>query len=745
MINSKLSGKIVFIILILSALMLVWLTAHLWKIFPLVGQFAQFDPDSILFARLLEQSILRGELITHDSYGCFPYEIRHGFAPFHLWFLYNITALYFQVFPDSQLDPMHIAGFMPILFAWLTGLMILLTVVSSSQNEKFLLFCCFFMLPSCASFFVSSFMRLDYDFLISFFIWGWLSGYLLLLNGGRSRWQLVGSVLTALFIATWSGTPLFFFFATLYGFILWLRNTEETDAYLNYAMSTMIVGAAVNLVLMRPGNLDGDLLSISKYSYFQPSCVLIGGLACFGLHGLRARRVSRFFGVATIAFLAVIVGVLFREQLMQSTGFIFQTDPIHKSISELRSVFNPLKFVENNANIKDAMTFFGLGIILLPLFLFTGWSAFDEPKERFLRYWLGLMVFMALYQIRYLRWLYMGAGLYFSVVYWIFWRMTQRELAEVKFKSVWLAAIFVPLMVAQSYHNYQWGGSLTMLSAPEVEAYSWVRRNTPETSGYVSAGEPEYGILTFWDEGNRLSYYARRPAVVNNAMWGFKTMADIFSTKSEAAAAELFAKHRIRYALMSTYNEYNLHTYQIWSAFKDMPDRPEYVLKYTDVPLDPDYRNNFYFWLIENLCLTARGGFGSSSHFRVVYAAKSPPEVLSPYIMFEKVAGARISVACDQGTSAQLSLELRINGNTYLFKKTQDAGQSGKASFVLPYSNSYKGGRVETDPFYKVAYYKEGKLVKARLIISDDDVLKGYEVTENLSVHTEDNLTDEGN
>jgi len=739
MFKSRQSAKFFFIMIILSALMLIWLTSHLWQIFPLTGQFAQYDPDSILFARLLEQSILRGEIVQYDMYGCFPYEIRHGFAPFYMWFLYNSTALYFQVFPDSQIDPMHVAGLLPIIFAWITGSIILLTAFKLSRSWIFLLFCGFFMLPACPSSFVSGFMRLDYDFLISFFIWGWLCCYLLILRSGKSFWQLVGATLTTLFIATWSGTPLFFFFVTLFGFIVWLRNTEDSSIYLDYAGSTMLVGAAVNLLLLRPTSLAGEMLSISKYSYFQMGCVLVGGLACFGLKQLQARKVSRVLGMGMMIFLSVAVALIFREQLMQATGFLFQTDPIHRSISELKSIFSPLKFMENNANIKDVMTYFGIGIVFLPVFFFARWNFFDESEERFLRFWVGLMLLMAFYQIRYIRWLFMGAGLYYAVVYAIVWRMIYREFSG-RFKNIWLAAIFIPLLVAQINHNFQWISKLMTLSEPEVETYTWIRNNTPETSGYASEGKPEYGILSFWDEGNRLSYYARRPAVVNNAMWGYKTMAEIFSSKTEQAAVDLFTKYRIRYALVSTYNEYNLHTYQIWPAFKDMPDRPEYVLKYTDIPLDPDYRSNFYFWLIENLCLTARGGFTSSSHFRVVYAAKSPENVLSPYILFEKVAGAKIDIKADPGTTCQLSLEMRINGNTYLFKKSQEVSSSGQASFILPYTTSHKGGRVETEPFYKFAYFSDGKTIKATLAISEEDVVKGNDLTGRMEIKEEDLL-----
>ena len=76
-----------FCLVILSTIVFLWLISNLfypevWK-----GDFQITDPDSILFTRLLEQSILNEKIIEKDSYAAFPYKVETGFAPFYIRFL----------------------------------------------------------------------------------------------------------------------------------------------------------------------------------------------------------------------------------------------------------------------------------------------------------------------------------------------------------------------------------------------------------------------------------------------------------------------------------------------------------------------------------------------------------------------------------------------------------------------------------------------------------------------------------
>ncbi|HAE38720.1 MAG TPA: hypothetical protein DCG57_08790, partial [Candidatus Riflebacteria bacterium] len=122
---------------------------------------------------------------------------------------------------------MFIVGFLPIAVTWLCGFMILLTINRISKSTALLLFCSFFILPGGAVAMASGFLKLDYDFLNAFLIWSWLLSYLCFDDSRSKIWQLTGSLAACLFVGTWAGSPLFFFFATAYGVFLWLADSED--------------------------------------------------------------------------------------------------------------------------------------------------------------------------------------------------------------------------------------------------------------------------------------------------------------------------------------------------------------------------------------------------------------------------------------------------------------------------------------------------------------------------------------
>jgi hypothetical protein len=704
------------------------LTAHLWEIFPLNGQFTQLDPDSVLFSRLLEQSILKGKLVTYDSYGCYPYDIALQFPPFYPWFLYNATVAYYSIFPGSQLDPMLVAGFLPIVVTWLCIFLVLLTINRISRSTALLLFCSFFMLPGGAVAMASGFLKLDYDFLNAFLIWSWILSYLCFDDNRSKIWQLTGSLAACLFVGTWAGSPFFFFFATAYGVVLWLSDSEDADKLLEYTSVTLLIGGMVNLIMISPEKLNGRFFAFLSYSYFQATCVVLGGLVCLMLKEFRARKISRWTGMAGLLFLSLMLLVVFRGQMTESTGFLFQGDPIHKTISELASPLSFKAILQSNANLRELLKWFGWSIVLFPLFAFLPWTWCDRSKSRFLRFWLTLMLVLTFYQIRYIRWLVVGEGLYYGITCYLLWTMIVGQFKNRASGYVRAVAIIVPLMILQSMHNFHWSTSFATIDKPLVELYTWIRRNTPETSGYFDEKKPEYGILSFWDEGNHIAFYARRPAVVNNAMWGYKTMADIFSAKTEDAARQLCQKYGVRYIVMNTFKERGDGSYTFWNTYKNMPEVPEYSYVTAGIVEDPDYKKTFFFWLLDNLALGTRALFDPAAHFRLVYASDSPDDVRPPWLLYENVAGARVSVQADPSSVVQISIELTIGKSKYLFKKSQNTDENGLADLVVPYSTSHKGGRIQTEPYYKVSFYKDSVFTKAMLQVAEVDVLAGNDV-----------------
>ncbi len=725
---NKISRKFfLFVIIILSAVSFFWLISHLCESYPWYGQYQQRDPDSVLFTRLLEQSILRGEVVEKDNYGCFPYEIEHGFAPFYLYFLLEFTGLFFTLFPGSQIDPVSVAGALPVIFTWLTSLIIVLTVYKISKDKKLVFFAAFCQLPGVEAAMSGTFMKLDYDFLISFFIWSWISAGALFLESNSAKLKVIAGIIAALFLATWSGAPFFFFFTTLLGFLLWLCKFKEESSYVEFAASGMLIGGAVNLIFGFSYFHEGFLFSLTKYSLFQPLCLVVGGFFLYSLRLLNKFRNPRLTGIVILGIFSGVIFLLFRDQLLQSTGILFQKDPIHATISELISIVDFGKLATSGRFVAKLTEIFSWTVVLLPLFIVIPPMGLSAGNGRQFRYWITLMTALSIYQVRFLRWIGAGGGLVSALIMMNLWEMTFKWLPEKKWKMAKQAFIFLPLMLLFLVQRFPHQISDGNLGDHQIETYNWIARHTPVTSGYIDDKKPEYSILTYWDEGNLLSYYARRPVAVNNAMWGFKTMADIFSSEDEDSAYSLCEEYGVRYILLSTYREFDDKSYGFWPYFKNMPKKPEYKLIYETVPVaeKKEFKNWFYFWLVDHLALTPKGKFPAGSRFRVIFAAKAGDRVLAPYILFERVKGARFEIRVTPETEVVLSLELTIGTQPFAYKIRKTADNNGKLSFVLPYSNSYRSGRVETDSFYKLAYVENGNKVHATLKVDERDVLEG--------------------
>lgn len=715
-------------IIILSAVSFTWLTAHIFESYPWQGQYQQRDPDAMLFTRLLEQSLLRGKISDIDSYGCYPYKIKHGFAPFYMYFLVNATGLFYTLFPDCGFDPIMVAGVLPILFAWFSGVVILFVLWRLSKNYQLVLLSAFFMLPGLAASMTGELLKLDYDFLISFYIWAWLLTGSLYIHKPKDYLKIAGGLIVALFMATWIGTPFFFFFVTIYGFYLWLARLEDADDYLVYASSTMLIGGLLNIVYMVNSGIVTEAISFGKYSYFQPLCIVAGGTFLFLLKFLERFKKPRTVGLAVLLVIAIGAWFVFHEQIMQSTGLLLQKDPIHSTITELVPVVNLSKLATSSKVSSSLTDYFGWTIFLLPFFVLLKPRGFSGTGGRFLRDWLVIMMLLSIHQVRFLRWLGIGAGLFSGIAVNNLWKMVSFELGQGKWRNLKLVLIFLPLFVIFSLQSFSIISSRTALADPQIEAFNWIARNTPQTSGYADDKEPEYSILSYWDEGNLLAYYTRRPVVVNNAMWGFKTMADIFSATNEDEAFALCREYGVKYIYLSSYRQHADKSYGFWPYFKNQPRQPEYHLIYKDVPISKDFKKWFYFWLLDHLALTPKGGFGAGTRFRVVYAAKVGEQTLPPYFLFERVEGARCNMTVDPESEVSISIEVKFSNQDFIYKVNKKADKNGQLILVLPYSTSHHGGRVYTDPFYKLGYRVNGKLVKAKLQVKDAEVVKGLEL-----------------
>ncbi|PKL48472.1 MAG: hypothetical protein CVV42_09295 [Candidatus Riflebacteria bacterium HGW-Riflebacteria-2] len=716
-----------FYIVLISTVILFWLIAHIQSADSTIfaGGYLQEDPDALLFARLVEQSILRGEVITKDNYGCYPYEIDMGFAPFYLRFHFYLAGIIYQIFPDLTLAPLEILGFISLVFAWLLALMLMFSAWFLTKDLRILFFVGAGLLPGYSTVMTARYMQFDYDFLNCFLIWSFILACTFKVKTGRSIWDIVGSLTATIFIGTWTGTPLFFFMITLYGFKLWLFEDEEASLYNSFVSSSMLVGGFVNLFFV----LKSDLLFISmnKYSIFQPLCVIMGGLFCRFLMVMAGKMSKRTALMILVGGLLVLFAA-FNFQIRGALGLLLKNDPIHKYIGELAPILPLNRAAIDNSFVNRLMIYFGWTIVLFPLFLI-----FPNPMKKYrgsriVLDWLAIMILLAFYQTRFLRWAGIGVGLYVGLVLFYLWQLARQNIEDPKWK-LRLAIAFCLMLTLQSLQDFSSVSAQGNFSSRQVDVLNWIIRNTPVTSGYSDHSKPEYSILSYWDEGNELSFYTKRPVSVGNSLWGFKTMVDIFASETEEEALRFCEEYGVRYVFISNARDFEGDIWAYWEYMKGQPKRPDYEMFSGDLNVSVDYEKWFYHWLRDNWGLFRKGKFTASTRFRVVYTSNFKDFALPEYVLYEKVAGCRIEIRADAGTKAQISIGIILDGHQFIYKSSRNIPAEGKVEFTVPYASSHFGGRVKTEDFYKISFWQDGKKILAKCNVSENAVTSGELLT----------------
>lgn len=90
-----------------------------------------------------------------------------------------------------------------------------------------------------------------------------------------------------------------------------------------------------------------------------------------------------------------------------------------------------------------------------------------------------------------------------------------------------------------------------------IETATWLRENTPPTSGYLDASRsPEYAVLAPWGLGHLIRYVAERPVIQDNfgddvGVEGFAAAEDYFAAESESEALEIAERFGIRYVIVT--------------------------------------------------------------------------------------------------------------------------------------------------------------------------------------------------
>ena len=279
------------------------------------------------------------------------------------------------------------------------------------------------------------------------------------------------------------------------------------------------------------------------------------------------------------------------------------------------------------------------------------------------------------------------------------------------------------------------------------ESLRWMDQNTPKTSYYNNPSDPkktpEYGVMSWWDNGNWILYVAKRPVISNNFQWGVEESAHFFIAQDEQSASKILDDTKVRYVLTDYrmgyyYRETNTGEIAFGGKFENMAkiagmDPKEYYHKSeTDISPSQKYYNTVYtrLHLFDGSRNKASVNVTSLNHYRLIYesnktAYKFGEEEIKLVKIFEFVPGAKIIGRVGPNENVTISVDVKTNqGRIFDYSNVVTSNKDGFFEIVVPYATT--GTPYDTKPVGSyIVVTEDGSL---NVEIDEQDILGGAEV-----------------
>ncbi|WP_292374013.1 oligosaccharyl transferase, archaeosortase A system-associated [Methanosarcina sp. UBA411] len=262
------------------------------------------------------------------------------------------------------------------------------------------------------------------------------------------------------------------------------------------------------------------------------------------------------------------------------------------------------------------------------------------------------------------------------------------------------------------------------------DSLTWLEASSPKTSYYLEPSEtPEYGVLSWWDYGNWITYVAKRPAVSNNFQTGIEDSSLFFTTSSEEEAKTILEKLNVKYVITDKMMASGKFGAIVKLAGED-------ISKYLNIETVNGKRG------LETVA-TAKKEFtetevyklheldGSNlGNLRLVHesdALKEKNGIKNNVKVFEFVPGARLSGTAGPEQNITATLELSSNtGRKFTYQNKIVSDKNGSFEIIVPYSTENMEGGVDALSAYSL---NAGENVTVSDIqVTENDILEGKTV-----------------
>lgn len=696
--------------------------------------FIPADPDSLFYCRIVDQTLQKGseKYIDYDNYGNFPYEFKIGYPRLYYWLLYSFKLVCTKLSPSNS---EFLFLLIPVLTTTLTAIIIVISFCFLKYPILFIVLTAFALLPSFCAFSVGSFAKLDYDHVLSLYLWLWLLSSMFYQDSHNKKWLYLGGVFAGLVLGSWIGSLLIFTVVALVCFCLWFINSKLCEKYLPFCYSTFGIATLINalIILVSPGRYGTVLLD---FGIIHISAMVLETFGIFVLSKFKATNKIRVLLLSMAVIIPSIYYLINPSNFIDLIGKVFGTDPIYVEIQELQPLIDlKNKTHSNTAIFSKAIINYGFLFFLFPIVLFGSVKRdINKDSVSLLKLWTIIVFLAGIYQCRYTRIFGIGSCIYVAFILFYclsrFKEKFRKKLKPLTYKIILIFCILLSLLVVRYTSMISLFIQNQNIRLSELEAFQWIKANTPATSGYYDTNKPEYGILAYWDFGHLINYYAHRPVIANNMQNGVKNMASIFSSKDEETAYKLCEDLKVKYVFMAPDRVLFPSTIDYWPAYKEQEPGPGYKALPYNVERSKDYDKWFFTWLNKSFGLMGRGGFGVTSHFRIIFGNAERKSPSFSTLLFERVKGAKLAIKAKPDSNAVVSLRLNVRGKLLNYFKVAKVSENGYAYFTLPYSCYFNNRIVRTSELYNISFvsHETDKKVVGKVLVKEEDVIMGNEV-----------------
>jgi len=442
-------------------------------------------------------------------------------------------------------------------------------------------------------------------------------------------------------------------------------------------------------------------------SSFQPW--LFGSAALFGLlcssawrrwpllgRSLPWRATTTGVPALAIALVSLAVWPSLIEGAVEAWAWLTRTDSFQSLVGESA----PLFWTHGEPDVFTAATNLSWFALLVPIALLSAAAlargAPHPASLRLLLWWTLVICGVTVLQRRFSNSASVAIALLLALTLWEIWRWGARRISRRSLRGLFAAVLglfhlgllypcllfYTPLLA-----DHLRGDDRVLLSGRHLDRYAmgetalWLRRNTPETSGWLDPGsQPQYGVVAPWDMGHIIEYVGRRPTSSTNfgddiGAENFLLVQSYYSGPA-TGASEILDRLQGRYVVAPHYDDFLARTPDRSSVYRALRDRDGSELVSADG--------------------TGRVEVPALERHRLVFeytGESNDPSRHGLFKVFEHVTGASIVGRASPGAEIRLRLDADTAGYRHFSYETRTvARDDGRYALRVPYANPEEAG-----------------------------------------------------